>query len=167
MGTTQPKIFGLPQQNASSILPFAMAVGLIVFFITGDLDGGFSDVRGFFIGVGTVIILKVLVVSSEAWRRTSDPAFLHRAIEPPPSIPLGAFSNDLLLFEVPTYKIETLTLDQQEKLTPTIDDLSRAIVKLLAAAGTPTTVTIKSFQDKKAAIIQIQTQIAQAEEENG
>jgi hypothetical protein len=49
------------QQRTPGILPFAVVVGLLVFFVTSAEAGGLSGVQGFFVGLFAVIFLFVMV----------------------------------------------------------------------------------------------------------
>ncbi len=48
------------ERNSSNVFPLAVAVGLMAFFITGEVAGGVTAVQGFFVGMLAVLFLYVL-----------------------------------------------------------------------------------------------------------
>lgn len=49
------------QKNRTTILPLAVTVGLLVFFVTVEMPGGLTGLQGFFVGFGAVFALIFLL----------------------------------------------------------------------------------------------------------
>ena len=52
-------------RNSASLFPFAVVVGLMVFFVTSEEPGGLTGVQGFFLGLFAVIFLFVMLGMAE------------------------------------------------------------------------------------------------------
>lgn len=59
------------ETGRSNILAFAVTVGLLIFFVTGELDGGLTGFQGFFVGATSVILLFVLLGLVESLQKKS------------------------------------------------------------------------------------------------
>ncbi|MCI0524167.1 MAG: hypothetical protein L0Y75_02800 [Acidobacteria bacterium] len=56
------------ERGSSNVLSFAVMVGLMTFFITGQLPGGLTSVQGYLVGFCAVIFLYVALAVMESRR---------------------------------------------------------------------------------------------------
>ena len=63
-------------KSRPTILPLAITVGLLVFFLTGEMQGGLTGIQGFFVGFGAVFAFSLIVVLLARDRSEREPSRL-------------------------------------------------------------------------------------------
>ena len=69
MGELEQRIEEHSEPRRSNILSLAMAIGLIILFLTSEIPGGLTGIQGFFVGFFSVILLFVVAAILEEYKR--------------------------------------------------------------------------------------------------